>query len=202
MLAPPFSLRSAHNGKRCDGVSSRLRELRSCCHSAGKRCCTVEGDLWSLPHSVHFSATYFSPARAHGVTTVDFMAVMPVAWLLRPSCPSHRIRCGLRQFEDLGVNLHLAVLTGVIAHSLLVFAQKIVPIATISMIGGPTGTVDISCMGISRRPSRQTGSRHGIGHHWFDPRRITRRRSMENTELPRSCRYVTASTRKKGCAFS
>ena len=71
------------------------------------------------------------------MTTVDFMAVMmpvamvaatPVALLIASDAfiPDNS--------KTWGSIFILAVLTGVIAHSLLVFAQKIVPIATISMI--------------------------------------------------------------------
>ena len=98
---------------------------------------TVEGDLRRY-RVRHFSAIYFSPSvQTHGVTTVDFMAVMmpvamvaatPVALLIASDAfiPDNS--------KTWGSIFILAVLTGVIAHSLLVFAQKIVPIATISMI--------------------------------------------------------------------
>ncbi len=100
---------------------------------------TVEGDLLVATAFCAFLGYLLltKRARAHGVTTVDFMAVMmpvamvaatPVALLIAydsfiPDTP-----------KTWGSIFILAVLTGVIAHSLLVFAQKIVPIATISMI--------------------------------------------------------------------
>ena len=100
---------------------------------------TLEGDLLVATAFCAFLGYLLltKRARAHGVTTVDFMAVMmpvamvaatPVALLIAydsfiPDNP--------KTWASIFI---LAVLTGVVAHGLLVFAQRIVPIATISMI--------------------------------------------------------------------
>ena len=100
---------------------------------------TLQGDLLML---IAFSAytSYLlvtKRARSLGVTTVDFMAIMMPVGLVTATpvalavASDQFIPDNWKTWTSIGV---LAVLTGIIGHGFVVFAQKSVPIATISMI--------------------------------------------------------------------
>ena len=150
---------------------------------------TVEGDLLVATAFCAFLSYLLltKRARAHGVTTVDFMAVMmpvamvaatPVALLIASDAfiPDNS--------KTWGSIFILAVLTGVIAHSLLVFAQKIVPIATISMIqaGQPAQSTFLAWVFLGETISIKQAPGMALVIIGSILVVITGKRSMENTQ--------------------
>ena len=186
------------------GVFS-LRELQSCCHSAQQMVLqplrVTSSSLLRSGISRYLLLTKRAGPRCdhrrfHGSDDASCDGCCDTGR------PSHRIRCVYsRQPEDLGVNLYpCGTHRSDRPQSARVRPEDRSHRHHQHDPGGPTGTVDISCMGISRRDHLDNQA-HGallviIGSILVV---ITGKRSMENTEKFTVVAVTTpSSTRRRG----
>ena len=105
---------------------------------SGDGVATVEGDLLAVGGMLGYVGylMFTKRARSRGVGTLDFMAIlMPVAVVTAtPVAALTSDTLWPASGETWVAIAILAVLTGMVAHGLLVFAQRSVPIATIGVI--------------------------------------------------------------------
>jgi len=105
---------------------------------SGDGVATIEGDLLAVGGMFGYVGylMFTKRARSRGVGTLDFMAIlMPVAVVTAtPVAALTSDSLWPASGETWVAIAILAVLTGMVAHGLLVFAQRSVPIATIGVI--------------------------------------------------------------------